>query len=1014
MKPKKKDGLDQNQMNNLDKEKLNRKMNDKKNEIELVIIVSILLLCVLLGVIGMVGRLNQGDTFDDIIGMLQLEVSADEDENMKNTTTNGYFVVKGGVEGTDYIYAKQALIVQTPTPLSISTKGELTGEEQIRIQVENGIADLTFDSVKINTSKIDNSYAVLVSNGGLHLTYTGENEIASGAFKAGIQSDSFPLILTAQNEEASLTVTGGYSAAGIGSGDGNVAGVITINGGNIRAVGGNNGAGIGAGSGGSAQSITIQNADIKVSGGYGGAGIGGGNAGESGSGDVESIEIMESTVTALGGSSAAGIGGGFKGSISHIHIVDSEIQAVSDAYGAGIGGGNSGKGYGISIVNSNITAIGGEFGAGIGGGYLSIGEDIHITSSEISASGGKYGAGIGGGFQGSAENIIIDTNSSIYAWAGEKAAGIGSGNNMSNEDGTVVAFVASAIDISIKDSFVYAVGGSDGAGIGGGNLSLCQNLIMSGSEIVAVGGAHASGIGGGNYGRANDIEIVQCEIRANAGVWGAGIGGGYSGELDNLYIEASRVYAVGGEDDLYPAAGGAGIGGGDSAGADNIRIVESTVEAISLGYGAGIGAGGRKGSLGQILIDGGSVKATGANSIGDGLNQTVIPIDSNGKNVYPIVLELGNVVEPQKIEQLMVIYESANEYAYETGEAYTDESGQLYLYLPENVNIQSVKTKDGTYYPYYHEPVIVAEADKQTHSFSQDVSIKELGYILGNEEAVYLSEKQLQQLAENGYLAIMVDDQWNNGTRIKLQGLAMDSQTMFSTGNEQIMKKGIASLYVTLIGKDKVTMRDYVIEFYRQDADFKPKSREELDVVQSDITLIYEIDEKIYLLSEKQVEEATKKGGVTIALSGLIPKNSVILVSALEREGNYLGTKSLSLRDGNGTAKISAQGKKFQISFHVMSCNASLDSLTYVFQGNEYTLSVAEIAQAAGNQGTSIPVISKIFEEETIAFYPVPYDDAAYTVLEKKVTLSQKRKTVLITVYAEDKTFTKNYLIICN
>ncbi len=1013
MKPKINGNLDHNQKNDLDKEKLNQKKTEKKCEIELIIIVSILVLCVLLGTIGIIGRLKQGDTFGDIVGMLQFEVSADEDENMK-TTTNGYFVVTGGIEGKDYMYAKQALIVQSSTPLFVSTKGELTGEEQIRIQVENGIADLTFDSVKINTSSIDNSYAVLISDGGLHLTYTGENEISSGAFKAGIQSDGFPLILTAKGEDDSLTVTGGYSAAGIGSGEGKTAGVITIEGGNIRAVGGNNGAGIGAGSGGSVQSILIQNANLKVSGGYGGAGIGGGNAGDSGYGDVENIEIIDSNITAFGGSSAAGIGGGFKGSTSSVYIVNSEIQARSDAYGAGIGGGNSGKGNGITILNSNITAIGGEYGAGIGGGYQSGGESIHITVSEISASGGKYGAGIGGGFQGSAENIVIDTNSSVYAWAGEKAAGIGSGNNMNNEDGNVVASIANAKDISIKDSFVYAVGGSEGSGIGGGNLSSCQSLSIASSEIVAIGGAYSSGIGGGNYGKAQNIVIKNSEVRSNAGVWGAGIGGGFSGTLDNLYVEASIVYAVGGGDDLYPAAGGAGIGGGDSAGADNIQIIRSTVEATSLGYGAGIGAGGRGGSLGQILIDGGSVKAVGANAIGDGLNQVVTPINSDGKMLYPIVIELANVVEVQKAEQVIVQYESGEEYAFDIGEAIPDDNGQLCLYLPENMSIISVKTKAGIYYPYYHETVMVTDSDKQIHSFSQDVTLKELGYILGNEEAVYLSDIQMQELSQNGYLAIPVDDQWNNGTKIKLQGLATDSQTMFSACNEQIMKKGMASLYVTLVGNDKVTMRDYVVEFYRKDSDFIPKSREELDGIQSDVSLVYEIEGKTFLLSEKQVEEAAKTGGVTISLSGLTSKDAVILVSTVDIDGTYLGTKSLSLRDGNGSVKISAEGKQYQLSFHVMSCNASLASLSYVFQGNEYDLSVAQLAQAAGNQGVSILVTAKVYGEEMITFRPVPKDESAYTIRENEITISQKRKTVLITVYAEDKTFTKNYLIICN
>ena len=155
-----------------------------------------------------------------------------------------------------------------------------------------------------------------------------------------------------------LTATGADSQAGIGGGESQSGGAITINGGSITANSNGYGAGIGGGSGSGGGTITI-------------------NGG---------------TVDANGGDNAAGIGGGSSGAGGTTIITGGTISAKGSNYGAGIGGGEGKTGGNITISGGTVTATGGSNGAGIGGdnggdnGTFSTGEDGHavIFASSIS------------------------------------------------------------------------------------------------------------------------------------------------------------------------------------------------------------------------------------------------------------------------------------------------------------------------------------------------------------------------------------------------------------------------------------------------------------------------------------------------------------------------------------------------------------------------------------------------------------------------------------------------------
>ena len=135
-----------------------------------------------------------------------------------------------------------------------------------------------------------------------------------------------------------LTANGASQSAGIGGGENQPGGTITINGGRIYAYGGSdNNNGAGAGIGGGYSLYVPESGSITINGGYvtargasagwgGGAGIGGGGC----SGSINNVTITGGVIVAEGGlNGAAGIGGGgHDGELQNISITGGWIQAT--------------------------------------------------------------------------------------------------------------------------------------------------------------------------------------------------------------------------------------------------------------------------------------------------------------------------------------------------------------------------------------------------------------------------------------------------------------------------------------------------------------------------------------------------------------------------------------------------------------------------------------------------------------------------------------------------------------
>ncbi|MBO6049222.1 MAG: InlB B-repeat-containing protein [Spirochaetales bacterium] len=175
---------------------------------------------------------------------------------------------------------------------------------------------------------------------------------------------------------------------------------LTIEGkGTLNATGGNGQAGIGGGNYESCGTVTIKDGTINATGGQSGAGIGGGRKEDKG-GYGGTVNISGGNITAIGGDSAAGIGGANDASCGTVIVTGGTVKTTGGRCGAGIGGGYWGSGGNVTISGGTLTATGGFDAAGIGGGYLYDydGAELVISGGTVTATGGSpTAAGIGGG-----------------------------------------------------------------------------------------------------------------------------------------------------------------------------------------------------------------------------------------------------------------------------------------------------------------------------------------------------------------------------------------------------------------------------------------------------------------------------------------------------------------------------------------------------------------------------------------------------------------------------------------
>ena len=402
---------------------------------------------------------------------------------------------------------QQAAPAAAAAPAASTSNGFLRNTITVINNFANTVLNLTLKDVKIdvsNTGRENHAGKAALSvqgEGNVEIELDGENELKSGAYRAGLEknnSTSAGTLTLKDNKEAgsgSLNAEGGALSAGIGACYEEGTKNIIITGGTVTATGGDGGAGIGGGDGGGAENITITGSTVTATGGsamgFGGAGIGGGSDGRNSDSNGKNITITGSTVTAKGGNGSAGIGGGVGGSGESITITGSTVTAEGGNGAAGIGSGN---GKNITITDSTVTATGKYGGAGIGGGgfdgggngnHITItGSTVIATSEGVGERGNRGGAGIGGGCIGNGENIAI-TGSTVTATGHFGGAGIGGGYKGSGSNVTVSG-AAQVTAIAFAGDRWDGVGATIGSGSSGSKRNPDGTFTPgSGQEIRA-------------------------------------------------------------------------------------------------------------------------------------------------------------------------------------------------------------------------------------------------------------------------------------------------------------------------------------------------------------------------------------------------------------------------------------------------------------------------------------------------------------------------------------------------
>jgi len=414
--------------------------------------------------------------------------------------------------------------------------------------------------------------------------------------------------------------------------------------GTLLAYGGGYAAGIGSGISSAVGEVIINGGEVVAGGGSYSPGIGCGYGGTAGS-----LTINGGEVVAIGHEGAPGIGGGYKRSCGTVTINGGSVTSRSLGYGAGIGNGReAGEGGTVTISGGTVTATGGTGGAGIGGGYSGVSCTVEISGGRVTATGSDFfGAGIGGGAGGGGGTVAI-SGGIVSANGGDMGAGIGSGGYagwFSGGDGGTV---------TISGGTVTANGGDWSAGIGGGDGDACGTVTISGGSVSAVGGKYGAGIGGGNNdenpdgvaGTGGTVTISGGRVTATGGKCAAGIGGGTGQKLAGstgavLSVSGGTVFAIGG------AGGAPGIGPGLGNVGEGDTGVLPDVSGTSTFTG------------GSIRIDGGYAAAAPSNATARVWCVTVPGLEPGAEIA---ISSLGS---------------------YGVNDLFADETGALYLWLPD-------------------------------------------------------------------------------------------------------------------------------------------------------------------------------------------------------------------------------------------------------------------------------------------------------------------------------------------
>ncbi|MBO6066882.1 MAG: hypothetical protein J6P80_01845, partial [Kiritimatiellae bacterium] len=388
------------------------------------------------------------------------------------------------------------------------------------------------------------------------------------------------------------------------------------------------------------------------------------------------------------------------------------VDEDGNGLAAGIGGGYNERCGNIVIDGGTITAVGGMGSAGIGAGVFKKCGNITINGGRITATGGNGAPGIGGAAGGECGTITVGIGiTRVIATAGEGGVVIGIQYPAANPigPGAYSSCAGVVIDKDLSDSTVGRTRTLEFTGVNLSNISgdteIANNKMVTGT----IPGNQQITIAAGATVTLKDVTIdgenaqgIQCLGNATIILKGKNVVNGTHG-YPAIFVPEDNTLTITGDGELYATGSGEGPGAGIGAGysgtsgvgkCGNILIEGGTIVATGGERGAA-GIGSAWGTVcGDITIVGGNVTAIGgwmAAGIGCGSNGKCGNINIGYDN--DTALSTDGLIKFERVEARA----GESKYSYDAGSpiglsGYCQYSYQTYC---GNININS-RLQDAT------------------------------------------------------------------------------------------------------------------------------------------------------------------------------------------------------------------------------------------------------------------------------------------------------------------------------
>ena len=540
--------------------------------------------------------------------------------------------------GTGWSYDSGAQVYTIANNANVVITGSNAGSQR-RVEVAaDAVATIALDGASISGLGDNQSPLLLKSGAEVSLATAGDNILSAGGNCAGIQAPAGTTLIIFPGETRSFTVTGGTNGAGIGGGENEAGGNITINGKPVTVIGGANGAGIGGGANGAGGSVSLSGW-VTAIGGTNGVAIGGGSGSSShGSlsfGSYTNFRYWTNTSNSdPGGTGTHNSATAFpEGSLDTFKFIRIEPEAAPSNI------------INLSEMYPSTSSVGWSYDRATQVYTIANNADVNIINS---SAGNQRRVEVTAGakatitLDGASISVLDDGLSPLLLKNGAEVTLTLEGDNALSAGDNCAGIQAPAGTTLILggEGSLSATGGENGAGIGGANSAGGTITIRGNVNVTATGGRSGAGIGGA-IGAGGTIAIGgNANVTATGGSAGAGIGGANNASSGGVNAAGGTITI--GDNANVTATGGyasAGIGGGQGGEGGNVRITGGTVKATHGGFACAIGAG--NGSYGDGTLGFGSytdfrywTNTTSSDPGGDGTLNRVTPFPEASRTTF--------------------------------------------------------------------------------------------------------------------------------------------------------------------------------------------------------------------------------------------------------------------------------------------------------------------------------------------------------------------------------------------